>query len=692
MESDMHSAPPTAPTNPPQDASPRRDNHTPSCAVCQRRKVKCNRVYPCGPCQKTGLECMYRPVNEPGRKRLKRGYEEAAEPGEEATIATLLARSNHLWSAISAQAELGASPTAAAGGTASTRREIDPELGAGISGDSIYESSVSLGSKIAERAQKGHSTPRERHFIFSQPQPPRFLPQPAQPPANHVVQLWQTYLTNVDPILKIVHAPTLQQTVLSQVGKPDMALNLKALTSAIYFISVVSLQDDECEALLQTSRTDLVSRYRLATEEALSAAGFVTTTDLTVLEALVIYLATLLSQGETSAVWSMTGLAIRIAGTLGLARDGSSLGLQPFEAEMRRRLWWALVYLDARTSELVGQDKDLLMQHHDVHLPANLNDTQLFPDMQRLPESRPAATEMTYVLLRATLASTLNAMPEDRGPVETWQRLRAASVPMSEKAGIVENLEHKVHEELLRFCDPTVPLQALVINAAQTFSTKMRLVGNIPFDRSATTAEAFDGYSENLFQLAIQMMRLQLDLFTDPSLRRWKWHWQGNFQWYALAELVRQTRLRQSGPETMKAWFLIREVFDCIVPTLEIAPQKSPLLEAIRALLHSCSTLKSTQNTTHTSGLSCPLGVAVAPSDHSTSPPGKRQTFGLSTGQGSRPHSALLPGMDSLPTPATSSDQMAASAAGLEETMPGVDLDAIDWAEFDRLTSELCGE
>jgi hypothetical protein len=53
---------------------PKRDNTTPSCAVCQRRKVKCNRVYPCAPCQKTGLECHFNEVVRHRAKRQKRTH------------------------------------------------------------------------------------------------------------------------------------------------------------------------------------------------------------------------------------------------------------------------------------------------------------------------------------------------------------------------------------------------------------------------------------------------------------------------------------------------------------------------------------------------------------------------------------------------------------------------------------------
>ncbi|KAK0262381.1 hypothetical protein B0A54_05628 [Friedmanniomyces endolithicus] len=689
MNPDVPSAPPTAPTslprtprNPrdPRTSEPntapnnKRDNHTPSCAICQRRKVKCNRVWPCGPCQKTGLECEFRAVNPRGRKRARRSLREGRELTDQ-----------HLWAAGASPGEVDVGGAGTAGGTPGAGRGIDSGFGRGVLGDSICETEIAVGAPNSD-----NNYHRDRHIIFNRDQTAPLLPQPVQPPANHVVQLWQTYLTNVDPIWKIVHAPTLQQTVLGQIGKSDIPPSMQALTSAILFVSAVSLQDDECEALLQTSRADLINGYRQATKDTLSAAAFVTTTDLAVLQVFVIYLVALLSLGETSFVWSMTGLAIRIAGTLNLNQDGSKLNLPPFESEMRRRLWWALVYLEARTSELVGQNGGLLAQHHDVHLPANLNDSELFPDMQHLPESRPDATEMVYVLLKTTGLSILSGTPDTGNPAKTWRKLHSASVPISEKADIVEALEHRIQEHILHFCDPTIPLQALALNSAQTFPTKMRLVANIPHRRDELHPPSSNGYSENLFQLSLKLMRLQLDLFTNPSLRRWKWHWKGDFQWYALAELVRQTRLLTPGAESREAWMLVQEVFNNVVPALEVAPVKCRLLGALRGLLQRHGPRASTAGEAQTAVSSIVDGT---PDDAiTTSTSGRGRVWRFSTGLGSRPHSALLPGMDSLPTPATAREETVGSGAGLDETAMATDLDAIDWAEFDRLTSALCGQ
>ena len=59
------------------------------------------------------------------------------------------------------------------------------------------------------------------------------------------------------------------------------------------------------------------------------------TTSLVVLQALVLHLLSVRDIYEPRAVWSLTGVAVRIAQGMGLERDGVFLGLPPFETEMR---------------------------------------------------------------------------------------------------------------------------------------------------------------------------------------------------------------------------------------------------------------------------------------------------------------------------------------------------------------------
>jgi hypothetical protein len=555
----------------------------------------------------------------------------------------------------------------------------------------------------------GDTMPSRRSFVLNRPSVNTWHTAASgetQPTASQIVHLWQTYLTNVDPIMKVFHAPTVQLLVHRQVGKPSALPNEQALLSAIYLISVVSLWDDECEALLQEPREDLIRRFRQATEDALSGAGFVTTNDIMVLQAFVLYLNALRSLGETDTVWSLSGLAIRIAGTMGLARDGSKLGLPPFEAEMRRRLWWAMVYLDSRTSELVGQEGDLLVQKFDVQKPANLNDVDLFPGMQRLRSAKAASSEMFYVQYRTTVCSVLRKIPGDDGPPSTGQKMTAKNVPLAEKAQLISDLERQFQDEILQLCDGTVPLQLFAMNSVRTLTGKLRLIAKVPIvpepEESATMGGSKeDEYSENSFLLSLDVMQTQLELWSEPSLQKWKWHWRVQFQWYAMVQLLRQTRLRAPGPMTTKAWTTIRAVFDKIIPNLELGPKKSILLDSIRSMFGAATNGQENADANQAKASGSGDANARGECSNPTSEPSARERLThLTPFLGSNPHNACLPGMDesaSRPNGQGTHEQEQGGDITLPYSMPELlgdpildfDLDSMDWPAFDRLSAEL---
>jgi hypothetical protein len=88
---------------------------------------------------------------------------------------------------------------------------------------------------------------------------------------------------------------------------------LEALMFAIYGTAVMSLNDTECQARFAETQKLLLLRYTRAAERALSRARFMGTTNLTVLQALVLHLLAVRDIYEPRALYSLTGVAIRAA-------------------------------------------------------------------------------------------------------------------------------------------------------------------------------------------------------------------------------------------------------------------------------------------------------------------------------------------------------------------------------------------
>jgi hypothetical protein len=111
------------------------------------------------------------------------------------------------------------------------------------------------------------------------------------PSAVHSFQLWQVFISNVHPLTKLLHGPTVQKDILETFSEPPSTTGpTEALIFAIYLVSVVSLTDQECRSMFGQPREVLLARYCDATEVALSKADFLRSTDLRVLQAFTLHL------------------------------------------------------------------------------------------------------------------------------------------------------------------------------------------------------------------------------------------------------------------------------------------------------------------------------------------------------------------------------------------------------------------
>ena len=113
----------------------------------------------------------------------------------------------------------------------------------------------------------------------------------AHPSTIHIVQLWQIYIDNINPLLKITHIPTIQGQVIgatSQLGKAPK--NIEALMFAIYVMAITSLEETDVQRMFGEPKRELLGRYFTALQQALLNAGFMRSDDFICLQAYVLYL------------------------------------------------------------------------------------------------------------------------------------------------------------------------------------------------------------------------------------------------------------------------------------------------------------------------------------------------------------------------------------------------------------------
>lgn len=94
------------------------------------------------------------------------------------------------------------------------------------------------------------------------------------------------YRERVDVIFKVLHWPSVQALFgLEARYSPVLSSDDRALEFAIYFVALCTLSGDEIE-----ERDTLMEQYRVAAELSLVRAGLLSSLNLVVLQAFVLYL------------------------------------------------------------------------------------------------------------------------------------------------------------------------------------------------------------------------------------------------------------------------------------------------------------------------------------------------------------------------------------------------------------------
>jgi hypothetical protein len=152
-----------------------------------------------------------------------------------------------------------------------------------------------------------HAQSRNSNFIIYTPEILPDIRSLTPPTRSQVQSLHESFLTNVDPAVKILHGPSLRRYFVEQTGELECSPGPKgwhALEFAIYYASTTSLTPDECLQRLGEEKDVLLLRFRSSTEIALVRADFINTEEISTLQALLLYLVSHISSLFPSAIWA----------------------------------------------------------------------------------------------------------------------------------------------------------------------------------------------------------------------------------------------------------------------------------------------------------------------------------------------------------------------------------------------------
>lgn len=259
-----------------------------ACVICQQRKVKCDRQFPCANCVKSRAQCV--PATQVARRRRRFPERELLERLRH--YEGLLRHHNIKFEPMHVDAKGTPSPyippTMASNDGPSTSEVLKGQVlhtdhGSDSSDDGRAQKS------IVKKAWK-QFIHNDDHLVFGSRNTALNIstlhPDPVQ-----IIRMWQLYLDTINPLLKVTHTPSLQGRVIeaaSNVSKINPPL--EALMFGIYCISLSSLTAKECKTMFGSTKEDLLTKYQYACQQALWNCGFLRSSDRDSLTALYLYM------------------------------------------------------------------------------------------------------------------------------------------------------------------------------------------------------------------------------------------------------------------------------------------------------------------------------------------------------------------------------------------------------------------
>jgi hypothetical protein len=240
------------------------------------------------------------------------------------------------------------------------------------------------------------------------------------PPKQHCDYLISCYFEMFGPLFHILHEPTFRAQYLEfSRQQQHNAGSWLALLFVILSLAVTCLE--EFDPILSdlgrqmnahANIQSLSTRFRETAMRCLASDNFLSTHDMSTLQALVLLVYGMNHSSHSEQSWTLLGklfttalirtraslmspgIALNIGIALGYHVDGQRLDIPPLETELRRRCWAGLKMLYAIQASTFGLIDMGRLADDRVQLPLDVDDVDIHPDCVDVNLNKP--TEMTY--------------------------------------------------------------------------------------------------------------------------------------------------------------------------------------------------------------------------------------------------------------------------------------------------------
>ncbi|KAJ5810452.1 uncharacterized protein N7503_002670 [Penicillium pulvis] len=541
-----------------------KSQRTLACVNCQQRKIKCNREFPCANCLKQHTQCVPASQTRPRKRRFPerellsrlRKYEDLLRQNN-VRFDPLHEDSSIKGDGIDeySEEEQQSRPNHSSPARKRTESTSEPKnLWQAMNQGPRHPQSDGIREAMV-RMSWDQCFENDDHIILGSRKSSVDLAT-MHPEPVHIIRLWQLYLENVNPLFKVTHTPSLQGMIIEAATNiTSIEPRLEALMFSIYCIAIQSLTGDICQSIFGLSKAQLLTKYQFGCQQVLLNCQFLRTDNRTCLTAFFLFLFSLHSNTNPQSLSSMLGIAIRTAQRMGIHSETYLARYSVFEAEMSRRLWWALMMFDTRVGELSGAKTSTLNPTWNCKPPLNINDSDLWAEMKEPPAVQGKATEAVFAVLRSELANYIRHSPFHLEFLNPALKPIARELP---KGGDVATFEKRIEEEYLKYLDEENPLHFMAIWTMRAHLSKCHLLERYAkyFD---SLAHRTDTESDAAVSQAFRLLECDTKILTSPLTKGYCWILQIYFPFPAYIHIIQDLKKRPDSNHTEKAWQVMNE-------------------------------------------------------------------------------------------------------------------------------------
>ncbi|KAI8309072.1 C6 transcription factor asaR [Colletotrichum sp. SAR11_59] len=224
--------------------------------------------------------------------------------------------------------------------------------------------------------------------------------------------------------------------------------------------------------------------------------------------------------------------------------------------EIRRRLWWYFIVRDGKTAEDYGlQSTSSLNLIAEAEPPRNLDDGDIYRNMEELPPAREVWTPMIIQLIGIEFS-------------RTWHRLTqiapstSLEVPKEElRLQIINDMRCRVGQ-LLQACSPVVPAQRLTMHTSSFVIRKIDFISRQQWAAlqhpNPWLSESFTS-NQDLLE-AVEILEMGMSFGKDELLRPFRWLTLAYPQYHLTLYVLSHLCARPDGPHVDRAWIVVNEM------------------------------------------------------------------------------------------------------------------------------------